>query len=324
MRCVVWMARANIATQRRRVMTTTTTEAANSVVGSVKSIYRYPVKSMLGEELTEVYVTESGVIGDHLFAIVDIETGKLGSAKNPRKWGHLLKYRAEYVEEPQLGGDIPAVRITFPDGSVALSTDADIDAMLSASMDIEVKLARMDTVENVKSEMIWLEMLGENGFSKDAETNEHGERQIDWDLYAPPGRSYDLGGLHVLTTSSLAHAASLNGDATFDARRYRPNFVLDTDEIGFVETGWSDKSLDLGALASNVVMQTVRCIMTTLGREELPVDRGTLRTLVKQNTLTVEPFGDWACLGVYTNVTTPGYVKVGSAASVGDPHPTED
>lgn len=289
-----------------------------ATVGTVQRIFRYPVKSMLGEELTEVEINETGLVGDHAWALVEVETGKLGSAKNPRKWGHLLKYRAEYVTEPVSGEELPPIKITFPDGTTVLSTDADVDDKISASVGVEVRLSKMDEVESTRSEMIWLEMLGDNSFSATGSENTHGEHQIDWDLLAPAGRSYDLGGLHVLTTSSLAHAKELNPDATFDPRRYRPNFVIDTPGDGFVEAEWVEKTLNLGTASSTVIMNTVRCIMTTLGREELPVDRGTLRTLVKHNTLRVEPFGDWACIGIYANITATGRVSVGSAASVAE------
>lgn len=294
---------------------------AGTTVGTVQRIFRYPVKSMLGEELTTVQVDETGLVGDHVWALVDAETGKLGNAKNPRKWGHLLKYRAEYVEEPVMGAELPPLRITFPDGTAVLSTDPAVNDKLSASIGIEVRLMRMDQVESTTSEMIWLDMLGKTTFSAAGAQNEHGEHQIDFDLAGPPGRSYDLGNVHVLTTSSLARAKELNPDANFDPLRYRPNFVIETPtDHGFVETGWFEKTLNMGTMSSTVMMNAVRCIMTTLAHGELPVDRGTLRTLVKHNTLHVEPFGEWACFGIYAEVNTVGTVSVGSTATVVEPH----
>jgi uncharacterized protein YcbX len=57
-----------------------------TATGTVVSIWRYPVKSMLGEELNSSYVTERGLIGDRMYAVIDQKTGKVASAKNPRKW----------------------------------------------------------------------------------------------------------------------------------------------------------------------------------------------------------------------------------------------
>ncbi|MGB3480987.1 MAG: MOSC N-terminal beta barrel domain-containing protein [Mycobacterium sp.] len=289
-----------------------------SVVGRVQRIFRYPVKSMTGEELTECELDDKGMVGDHLWALVEVATGKLANAKNPRKWGKLLSFRAAYVEEPRAGGKTPPIAITFPDGSVARSDSDNIDVLLSKALGIEVHLSTMEDVPSTKAEMIWHPMLGDNAFARMGSENEHGEHQIDFDLYGAEGRSYDLGALHIMTTSSLEHVRSLNPDATFDARRYRPNFVLDTSESGFVESGWVGKKLHLGDTTSTVIMNTVRCIMTTLPREELPLDRATLRALVKHNTRLVEPFGDWACLGIYSNVTGTGTISIGSTAAVSE------
>ncbi len=90
-----------------------------TATGTVVSLWRYPVKSMLGEELNSSYVTERGLVGDRSYAVLDQETGKVASAKNPRKWGKLFDFRAAFIEDtpPQVADNIlPPVRISFPDG----------------------------------------------------------------------------------------------------------------------------------------------------------------------------------------------------------------
>jgi uncharacterized protein YcbX len=74
---------------------------ALSVTGTVVSMWRYPVKSMMGEELNSSYVTERGLMGDRAYALVDEETGRAASAKNPRKWGKLFDFRSVFIEVPQ-------------------------------------------------------------------------------------------------------------------------------------------------------------------------------------------------------------------------------
>src|SRR5215212_4163597 len=71
--------------------------------GSVVGLWRYPVKSMMGEELNAAEVTDRGLLGDRAFAVVDASTGKVAGAKNPRKWGNFFDYRAAYVEPPARG-----------------------------------------------------------------------------------------------------------------------------------------------------------------------------------------------------------------------------
>ena len=72
-------------------------EAHSVRQGSVVTVWRYPVKSMMGEQLNDSSVTERGLAGDRAYALVDIETGKVVSAKNPRKWGNLFEFRAAFV-----------------------------------------------------------------------------------------------------------------------------------------------------------------------------------------------------------------------------------
>jgi uncharacterized protein len=85
-------------------------------VGSVAALWRYPVKSMMGEELNACEVTDRGLLGDRRFAVVDRATGKVGGAKNPRKWGNFFAFRAAYAEPPRTGARIPRSGSHFPMG----------------------------------------------------------------------------------------------------------------------------------------------------------------------------------------------------------------
>jgi uncharacterized protein YcbX len=115
-----------------------------TATGKVVSLWRYPVKSMLGEELNSSYVTERRLVGDRSYALIDQETGKVASAKNPRKWGKLFDFRAAFIEDPpQVVENIPAVRITFPDGTQIFSSDQDyINHALSKVLSRDVRLMR--------------------------------------------------------------------------------------------------------------------------------------------------------------------------------------
>src|SRR5256885_6373475 len=101
--------------QSRRV---SMSNAVQIELGSVVALWRYPVKSMLGEELNATEVTERGLLGDRQFAVVDAASGKVAGAKNPRRWGNFFEFRAAYVEPPKSVSDLPTVRLTLPDGSV--------------------------------------------------------------------------------------------------------------------------------------------------------------------------------------------------------------
>ena len=53
---------------------------------------------MLGEELNSSYMTERGLVGDRAYALIDQETSKVASAKNPSKWGS-SDFRAAFIED---------------------------------------------------------------------------------------------------------------------------------------------------------------------------------------------------------------------------------
>jgi uncharacterized protein YcbX len=94
-------------------------------LGEVVSLWRYPVKSMMGEELNATEITERGLFGDRAYALVDNADGKAATAKNPREWPALFNCRATFVEPLQRATSLPAVRITLPDGKRVKSDQDD-------------------------------------------------------------------------------------------------------------------------------------------------------------------------------------------------------
>src|ERR687885_2481803 len=106
-------------------------DSTQPVLGSVVALWRYPVKSMLGEELNASAVTPRGLLGDRAYALVDRADGKVASAKNPRKWPQLFDCRAVFVAPPRLGANLPPVRLTLPDGTILTSTHTDLNQILS-------------------------------------------------------------------------------------------------------------------------------------------------------------------------------------------------
>src|SRR5207247_6057984 len=137
--------------------------SAEVETGSVVGLWRYPVKSMMGEELNAAEVTERGLVGDRQFAVVDAATGKVAGAKNPRKWGNFFDFRAAYVEPPLRGSKLPPVRLTLPDGTVLTSGQPDLAQVLSKALgrDVEFAEARRRGASSVATaEEYWPDMEG--------------------------------------------------------------------------------------------------------------------------------------------------------------------
>ena len=210
--------------------------AAHEGAPLVRRIYRYPVKSMLGELLEEAAVDEKGLAGDRAFAVVDAEQETVASAKLPRRWSRLLEFRATYVEPPALGEPPPPILITFPDGSTRRSDDEDIDGALSATLGSPVRL-----VSGVHDHTMPYQATDAEGSVIDT------EKAGSIGRLGPADRFFDLSALHLLTTSTLEHLRELEPDADFDERRFRPNLVLDPGTPGFAENDWVGKVLDLEA-----------------------------------------------------------------------------
>ena len=115
-------------------------ETAQAGVGSVVSLWRYPVKSMMGEEQNATEVTERGLLGDRAYALVDNSDGKVATAKNPKKWPNLFDFRASFIEPPRISANVPPVRITLPDGTIATSQQSDLHQILSNVLNHPVTL----------------------------------------------------------------------------------------------------------------------------------------------------------------------------------------
>ena len=286
---------------------------------TVTAIHRYPVKSMLGETLGEAVIGARGIAGDRAYAVLDVETGIVASAKVPRRWAGLLGFSAAYTEEPDADGPPPPVAITFPDGAVRRSDDPTVDEHLSAALGRPVRLVS-EAAEGTGFEEMWpdIDGLAPQGVIDATATRqeESGEviSRFDLSAFGAPGTFFDLSALHLLTTSTLDRLRDLAPGATFDARRYRPNLVLSGSDEGFVENGWPGSTATIGGARIAFSFATMRCVMTTLAQEDLPADSDTLRAIAKHNRIEIPQIGGtWACAGVYADVVAPGRVAVGDA-----------
>jgi uncharacterized protein YcbX len=266
-------------------------ESQGAAAGRVVAIWRYPVKSMMGEELNAVDVAARGLLGDRAFALVDAGTGKVASAKNPRRWPNLFDFRAAYVEPPADGRELPPVRITFPDGGSVVTDRADVESRLSAGVGRPVSLARSAVAEATAE-----------GYWPDHEWLPRQEGVFEFPL--PPGTFFDGAMVHLVTTATLDRLRSLAPSSRFEARRFRPNFVIEPAGAadGFVEDGWIGHTIGMGDVRLHIDGPCPRCIMTTLSQDDVPKDPGVLRAAVQ---------GNGANVGVYATVIEGGRVRRG-------------
>src|SRR5215471_17722540 len=214
-------------------MTSTSTQRA---VGSIVSLWRYPVKSMLGEELNAAEVTKGGLLGDRAYALVDSSDGKVASAKNPRKWPQLFDFRAALADAPRTVVNVPPVRITLPDGTIVNSEQPDVHQILSKALKREVTLSALPDRRAATAEEYWPDMEG----------LDHRDTVTEFGL--PEGTFFDCAVVHLLTTATLDRLRSLYPEGRFEVRRFRPNIVVETTSADkdFVENGWIGQTVAIG------------------------------------------------------------------------------
>src|SRR2546425_8632865 len=193
---------------------------------------------------------------------------------------------------PQLGYEIPSVRITLPDGTILRSDDLEIHEILSRHFGRKVKLARASS--NPSLEEYWPNVEG------------LAHREVITDEPMPEDTFFDCATIHILCTNTLDALRSAYPQGRFEVRRFRPNIVVQLNQKadGFVENGWVGSRLALSEVRLDITCPCARCVMTTLAQGDLPQDLGILKTAAKQN---------GANVGAYAAVAKGGRVRRGDS-----------
>lgn len=276
----------------------------------IEQIWRYPVKSMIGEQVPATEVAATGVVGDRAWATRDHVRGGIRGAK---QLGGLMRLAARYPDGP--GG---AVVMTFPDETAVSTDDADVDARLSAALDHQVTLESLRPPSDVdhyrRGPPDHDDLLTEMRVMFGREDTEplpdlSGFPPEIFEYESPPGTYHDAYPLMVVTTSALRSLQEAVPDSVVDVRRFRPSVVVDTgEEDGHPETSWIGRRVRLGEVVLDVASGCPRCVMIT--REvapDVPQDRSILRHIVRD--LDQD-------LGVYATVAEPGRLAVGDQVTV--------
>jgi uncharacterized protein YcbX len=283
-------------------------------VGTVAEIHRYPVKSMLGERLESVVVGEDGLRGDRSWATRDEGRGGIeGGRKLPGLMGCTARFPGPLAE----GGPRPVPEIELPDGTRLAAGDPEAARRLSEltgrTLTLWPRLPADEAAHYRRGAPDHDELIEElrSIFARLPE-----EPLPDIGQFPPevltsstlPGTYFDCYPLFLLTKTALASLQAARPASRFDARRFRPNLLLESSEaLDFPENAWVGKRLQVGLAVFRVAMECPRCLMTTHAFADLPRDPAVMRTLVKENA---------GNLGVYAAVETPGLVREGDSVDV--------
>lgn len=284
------------------------------VIGKVKEIWRYPVKSMGGEKLPRASVRALGIPGDRGWALRDEKAGEIRGAK---KLYQLMLCSAKYLKEPS-ETEIPDAEIQLPDGSRMNASGAETASRLSELVGRQVTIwprqpatahehYRRAAPDNPDMTVELREIFGR---LEDEPLPDLGQFPPEILRFTSPlGTYFDAFPFHVVTTASLQALSQKNPSAKFDVRRFRPNLLIETiGEIsGLAEAKWSGRTIRIGKARIKLEMPTVRCVMTTLPTNDLPKDPSVLRTIVHDANQNV---------GSYSTISQAGEISVGDEVSL--------
>jgi uncharacterized protein YcbX len=247
----------------------------------VAELWRHPVKSLQGERLNETVIEDSGMSGDREWGIVDSETLMVLTA---RRLPTLLLACARLTHA--------GVELTLPDGEVLVGPSAHADAVLSTWLGRRVALVRA-------------EAFGAGVGEYFADATDDDSAVLSWTM--PAGRFVDARPLLVITTASLRQGRALHPDGAWETRRFRPNIVVEAEDEGWVEDAWCGRTVRIGTAEVQPAVRCERCTMVTRPQQGLDRDLDIFKVLARHHGATI---------GVWTDVRTPGVVRVGDKVTV--------
>lgn len=268
-------------------------------VGTIKEIWRYPVKGMAGERIDSCQIGKNGLNGDRQYAVRDITRNEIQSCK----------FRPELLscvarsKNPEAVFNHQAFEILFPDGTALPWNSNEINSRISDVLGHESSLeavrpaSETDFYRRYKADdHNWLREL------KDTFMREPGEALPDFskpsqdfiDYVTLPGTFFLVSPCHIITTATMQHFKQLQPEADWDIRRFRPNIVVETvpDSSGLVEQQWLDKTLHIAETTINCSSTAPRCGAVTRKQQRLEFDKSMLRTIVKDAEQNLGIYGD--------------------------------
>ncbi len=134
--------------------------------------------------------------------------------------------------------------------------------------------------------------------------------------FAPAGTDgfkarYERAPIHLLTTAALRALRQDLPGSVIDARRFRPNVLVDWPEEAAAplpENAWIGREIRIGEVVLRGCAPCGRCGFLTIEQDGLPLDVEVLRTVVKR-------FG--RNFGIYCDVVSPGEIRLGDVVTVG-------
>jgi uncharacterized protein YcbX len=260
-----------------------------SVIGKVESLWRYPVKSMRGEELEELFASYAGIYGDRLFAFQSSSARKGLPFLTGRDQRQMIRYRPRFRDpkkatQPVNLGDAAKlsprvnpvsanaadmmVDVETPDGNVFAIDDPKLIEHLQANADANRKLALLRSDKAMT----------------------------------------DCCPMSIISMQTIRKVGKEAG-VEIDKRRFRANAYIDLDSTGgFAEDEFVGKSLRIGAkVVVHVVARDGRCVMITIDPDTAEKTSSILKAVAQNHQ---------GMAGVYAAILTEGLIRKGDTVEV--------
>lgn len=287
--------------------------------GHISEIWRFPVKSMAGENLPQALLTQAGLYGDRAMAVFDVETGKVASAKNVRDFPALMACHAAYEHPPAPNETLPNIQITLSNGQTLDSLAADADKRLSDFFGREVRLIsdapESFVVDQYHPDLPGLNPAGNRDIVVPQPLGASLFQALGQEAPLAPNALQDLFPLSVMTTATVQALSATAPTADFATARFRMNVIINTDEnpaaVGPIENGWAGQVGQVGDAMVHFAMPDPRCVMVTRATADIPEDTEVLRAIAQTNRLELPGIGAYPCAGVYAVIAQAGQIRLG-------------
>jgi uncharacterized protein YcbX len=215
-----------------------------SIIGKVDSLWRYPVKSMRGEELDEAFAGFSGIYGDRLFAFKSSASPKGFPYLTAREQRRLLQYRPHFRHPDKAARPINLAEAESM-GTNPVSADP-------SELMVDVETPAGETLAIDDSAL--MDMLRADIDAKHQLTLMRSERALT-----------DCRPVSIFSLQSARQLAEETG-TPIDKRRFRANVYVDlTSAGGFAENDFVGRSLRIGPkVVVRILERDARCVIITL------------------------------------------------------------
>jgi ferredoxin-NADP reductase/uncharacterized protein YcbX len=293
-----------------------------AIVGTIKQIWHYPVKSMFGVQVAATHIESKGIAADRNWALRDALSGEIVGGK---KLPAIMQLKARYLESQEAGFEQIAeqpVEIEFPDGSVITSDNPYASAYISMFLGRSVTLSpRQPAREKQHYRLARPASVQDTRYALGIRPDEEDPDLSHFSLsllstlarYAtPPGTYYDVYPLHFLTTASLRELSRQFPERDFRVERYRPSFLIETtsEYVGLAENQWQGCDLRIGSTVLRCNHPTIRCSMPGAAQPDIAADPGIPRAVMEAAD---------RHLGAYGTPRASGEIRVGDEVELLQP-----